>query len=57
MAKTAVLLSSHEEVGRLSSDDLEYVYCMAGNPGAEDLLKVIDIKGEAYWCDEIEFED
>jgi hypothetical protein len=57
MAKTAVLLSSHQEVGRLSSDDLKHVYCMVGNTNAEDLLKVIDVKGEAYWCDEIEFED
>lgn len=57
MAKTAVLLSSHQEVGRLSSDDLRHVYCMVGNTNAEDLLKVIDVKGEAYWCDEIEFED
>lgn len=57
MAKTAILLSFHNEVARLSSDDLEYVYCMVGNTNAEDLLKVIDIRGGAYWCDEIQFID
>lgn len=57
MTKTAILLSFHEEVTRLSSDDLEHVYCMAGNTNAEDLLKVIDIHGREYWCDEIQFID
>lgn len=55
MSKTAVLLSSHQEVARLFADSLEYVYSMAGNPNAEDLLKVVDITGTVYWCDEIEF--
>ena len=57
MTKTAILLSFHEEVARLSSDNLEYVYCMAGNKNAEDLLKVLDIHGREYWCDEIQFID
>ncbi len=30
---------------------------MANDPRAEDLLKVIDINGKVYWCDEIEFEN
>ena len=53
--KTAILLSSHQEVARLFVNSLDYVYCMANNPRAEDLLKVIDITGKVYWCDEIEF--
>ena len=28
---------------------------MANNPTAEDLLKVTDVNGRVYWCDEIEF--
>ena len=57
MARTAVLLSSHQEVASLSADSLEYVMCMGDNPNAEDLLKVIDTTGKTYWCDEIEFEN
>ena len=53
--KSAILLSSHQEVARLFADSLEYVWCMANNPTAEDLLKVIDVNGRVYWCDEIEF--
>ena len=57
MARIAILLSSHQEVARLFADSLEYVMCMGDNPNAEDLLKVIDITGRTYWCDEIEFEN
>ena len=53
--KSAILLSSHQEVIRLFADSLEYVWCMANNPTAEDLLKVVDTNGRGYWCDEIEF--
>lgn len=53
--KTAILLSSHQEVARLFINSLDCVYSMANNPKAEDLLKVIDITGKVYWCDEIEF--
>ena len=55
MTKEAVLISNHREVARLSVDALEYVYCMAGNPNAEDLLKVVDVYGTSYWCDSLEF--
>ena len=55
MKKSAILLSSHQEVARLFADSLEYVWCMANNPKAEDLLKVTDVNGRVYWCDEIEF--
>ena len=55
MEKIAVLMSSHEEVARIKSDDLDWVYCMANNPQAEDLLKVMTSSGDAYWCDSIEF--
>lgn len=58
MAKrTAILRSSHIEETRLSADDIDWIYSMADDPRAEDLLKVIDINGKVYWCDEIEFED
>lgn len=53
--KSAILLSSHQEVARLFVNSLDCVYSMANNPRAEDLLKVIDITGKVYWCDEIEF--
>lgn len=52
--KTAILLSSHQEVARLFVNSLDWVYGMA-KTRAEDLLKVIDITGKWYWCDEIEF--
>lgn len=58
MAKrTAILMSSHMEVTRLSADNMDWIYSMANDPRAEDLLKVIDINGKVYWCDEIEFEN
>ncbi len=58
MAKrTAILRSSHMEVTRLSADNMDWIYSMANDPRAEDLLKVIDINGKVYWCDEIEFEN
>ena len=53
--KIAILTSQHQEVARLSVEDLDWVVCAADNPNAEDLLKVIDIRGKAFWCDEIEF--
>jgi hypothetical protein len=53
--KIAVLTSSHLEIARIDTDELDWVYCMAYNPEAKDLLKVITTKGTTYWCDEIEF--
>ena len=55
--RTAILRSSHMEVTRLSADNMDWIYSMANDPRAEDLLKVIDINGKVYWCDEIEFEE
>lgn len=55
MAKKAILRSDHQEVARLSAESLDWIYCMAGQPNAEDLLKVTDFTGKEYWCDEIEF--
>ena len=55
MAKVAVLTSSHSEVARIKAEDLDWVYCMASNPQAEDLLKVVDVWAGVYWCDSIEF--
>ena len=52
----AILESSHEVVVVLNVKELEYVYSMAGNPDAEDLLKVQDINSNVYWCDSIIFE-
>lgn len=52
----AVLLSSHQEVVRLDVEDLGELWCMAGYPTAEDLIKVIGADGKTvYWCDSIEF--
>jgi hypothetical protein len=53
----AKLLSSHQEV---YDEDLDVekicgLCCMAGNKNAEDLIKVVDINGSVYWCDEIAF--
>jgi hypothetical protein len=53
----AVLLSSHQEVARIDVESLGEVWCMAGNPNAEDLIKVICTDGKTYWCDSIEFID
>ena len=55
MARIAVLQSHHEVVATVAADKLEWVYCMAGNLCAEDLLKVVDVAGNVYWCDSIEF--
>lgn len=55
MAKIAILKSQHLEVARLFEESLDEVLCMAGNPNAEDLLKVTDFTSKEYWCDEIEF--
>ena len=55
MAKIAILKSQHLEVARLFEESLDEVLCMAGNPNAEDLLKVTDVVGRVFWCDEIEF--
>ena len=57
MSKKVILLSSHQEVVRLEADDIKNVCCMAGNPSALDLLKVIDINNTIYWCDELEYEN
>ena len=51
------LLSQHQQV---YDEDLDVekicgLCCMAGNKNAEDLIKVVDINGSVYWCDEIEF--
>ena len=53
----AKLLSNHQEV---YDEDLDVekicgLCCMAGNKNAEDLIKVVDINGSVYWCDEIAF--
>ena len=54
----AVLLSSHQEVARIDVENLGEVWCIAGNPNAEDLIKVICADGKkVYWCDSIEFID
>lgn len=56
MSKKAVLFSSHEEVARLDVKDLGELWSVAGNPTAEDLIKVICADGKTvYWCDSIEF--
>lgn len=55
MKKIAVLASSHIEVARIPVELLDWVFCTSNNPQAEDLLKVTDIHGNVYWCDEIEF--
>lgn len=53
---TAVLLSFNEEVARIDVDNLGELWCMAGNPNAEDLIKVFCADGKTvYWCDSIEF--
>ena len=52
----AVLLSSHQEVARLDVMELGELWCVANNPSAEDLIKVIASDGKTvYWCDSIEF--
>lgn len=53
----AVLLSSHQEVDRIDVENLGEVWCVAGNPNAEDLIKVLCTDGKTYWCDSIEFID
>ncbi len=53
--KIVVLLSYHQSVASLSVGNLNHVYCMVGNPNAEDLLKVVDVDGNEYWCDELLF--
>jgi len=55
MNKVGILLSHHEEVTRLCVESFESLGCMAGNPNAEDLIRVTDVNGCVYWCDEIEF--
>ena len=50
-----VLLSSHQEVDRIDVESLGEVWCTAGNPNAEDLIKVLCTDGKMYWCDSIEF--
>ena len=56
MRMKAVLFSSHQEVARLDVENLGELWCMAGNPTAEDLIKVIGADGKTvYWCDSIEF--
>lgn len=52
----AVLLSMHQEIGRIDVENLGELCCMAGNHNAEDLIKVICSDGKTvYWCDSIEF--
>lgn len=53
---TAVLFSMHQEVARLDVNQLGELWSMAGNPNAEDLIKVVLADGKTvYWCDCIEF--
>ena len=51
----AVLLSMHQEVGRIDVENLGELLCMAGCHNAEDLIKVICTGGKVYWCDSVEF--
>ena len=51
----AVLLSMHQEVGRIDVENLGELLCMASSHNAEDLIKVICADGKVYWCDSVEF--
>ena len=50
----AILYSSHQEVARIPVENLNSLGSMAGNPSADDMIKVCAY-GEVFWCDEIEF--
>lgn len=56
MKRIAILNSQHKEVARVDVNEIEWVYCVAGNPNAKDLLKVITAK-QVYRCDELEYID
>lgn len=51
----AVLLSMHQEVGRIDVENLEELLCMAGCHNAEDLIEVICTDKKVFWCDSVEF--
>ena len=52
--KIAILTSNHQEVARIPMESLDWIFNQAGNPCAEDFLKVL-AQSKTYWCDEIEF--
>lgn len=53
--KQVVLYSSHEEVGRIDIEKIEYIYAWSPRKIDEDLIKIVTLEGAEYFCDEIEF--
>lgn len=51
----ALLKSQHITISEVNVEELYELCCMAGNPNAEDLIKVYTQDGQVLWCDEIEF--
>lgn len=53
--KLVVLFSSHEEVGRINSERIEYIYAWSPRTFDEDLIKIVTKEGAEYFCDEMQF--
>lgn len=53
--KQVVLYSSHEEVGRIDIEKIEYIYAWTPRRIDEDLIKIVTKVGAEYFCDEMQF--